>query len=89
MLAFDDTIQRQDQTYHLESVEFLFDLLSKHRSKTVARSNISSAIIVGGRPRIIELNTRAEADVSRTTLRGGRHALGRRHASATEVVASG
>ena len=50
-------------TYHLESIQLLLDLLSKEGRQAVARSNFASSIILGWWPGVVELYTRAEADV--------------------------
>jgi hypothetical protein len=57
-----------DVSYHFEGVELFLDLLCKHRREPVAGCNVSSAVIVLRRPRIVELNTRAEGNVSFATL---------------------
>ena len=50
------------KTYHLEGVELFLDLLCEHRSQPVARSNLSTSVVIGRRPRIVELDARAKAD---------------------------
>ena len=42
-------------TYHLERVELLFDLLSKHRSQTIASGYLTTTIVFSTWPRIMEL----------------------------------
>lgn len=64
-------------TYHLEGVELLFDLLSKHGRQAVAGCNLASAIILSTGPGIVELDSRAECGISLTdgALRSARNAL--------------
>ncbi len=65
------------RTYHLEGVELLFDLLSKHRRQAVAGCNLTPTVILSTRPGVVELDSRAEGSISFTdrALRGARNAL--------------
>lgn len=51
-------------TYHLESVQLLLDLLSKEGRQAIACSNLTSSIILAWWPGIMELYARAEADIA-------------------------
>jgi hypothetical protein len=65
------------QTYHLESVELLLDLLGKHWCKAIAGCNLTSSVVFSTRPGIMELNSRAERSISlHSALWSGRYALG-------------
>ena len=65
------------QTYHLESIELLLDLLGKHWCETIAGSNLSSSVVLSARPGIVELDTRAECGTSlHSALWSRRYALG-------------
>ncbi len=44
------------QTYHLEGIELLLDLLSKHWRQAIAGRNLASSIVFAARPCIMELN---------------------------------
>ena len=50
-------------TYHLESIQLLLDLLSKEGRQAIACSNFASSVILTRWPGVVELDTRAEADV--------------------------
>lgn len=52
------------RAYHLEAVQLLFNLLSKHWRESVACCNLSSAVIFSTCPSLIELQMRAEAYVA-------------------------
>ena len=59
---------KQDQyctvdTYHLKSIQLLLDLLSKEGRQSITCSNFASSIILAWWPGVVELYTRAEADV--------------------------
>ena len=54
-----------ENTYHLESIQLLLDLLSKEGRQAIARSNLTSSIILAWWPGVMELYTRAEADIAR------------------------
>jgi hypothetical protein len=53
-----------DDSYHLEVVDLFSDLLSEQRRQTVASRNVSTTVILATRPGVVELNARAEHDVS-------------------------
>ena len=55
--------QRTKDTYHLESVQLLLDLLSKEGRQAIACSNFTSSIILPWWPGVMELYARAEADI--------------------------
>lgn len=42
-----------EESYHLESIELLLDLLREHRRQTIASSDLSSAIILRACPSIM------------------------------------
>jgi hypothetical protein len=50
--------------YHLEGVEFLLDLLSKHWRQTVARCDLAPSIIFAAWPSIVELNAGTEGSIT-------------------------
>lgn len=54
---------RHESTHHFEGVELLFDLLRKHGREPVAGRNVSSPVIILGRPCIMELDPWAEGNV--------------------------
>lgn len=51
-------------TYHLESVQLLLDLLSKEGRQAIARRNLTSSIVLSWWPSVVELYARAEADIA-------------------------
>lgn len=56
------------QTYHFEGIELLLNLLSEHWSEPVARGNLSTTIVLRGRPGVMELDAGTEADIPERTL---------------------
>lgn len=67
--------RRAQDTYHLERVQLLLDLLSKEGRQAIACSNLPSSIVLSRWPGVVELDARAEADVaSRKTSRRARQA---------------
>ena len=77
---------RESRAYHLESIQLLLDLLSKHGCETVAGGNFSASVVFHTRPSIMKLNPRTEAYVASKAARRTRHAfrvtacvLGKRH----------
>lgn len=58
-------------TYHFESVQLLLDLLSKNRRQTIASSDFTPTIVFSTGPGLVELDARAEADVTRATWSNG------------------
>lgn len=50
--------------HHLERVQLLLDLLRKHRSEPVASGNLPTAVVVRSGPCVVELETRAERDIT-------------------------
>lgn len=65
--------QHAKDTYHLESVQLLLDLLSKEGRQAIACSNLTSSIILPWWPGVVELYARAEADIAgcKTAWRAG------------------
>lgn len=63
-------------THHLEVVQLLLNLLSKERSQTVARRDVSTSIIFAAGPGIVELYPRAEdKTLGHHRVRGNRSTL--------------
>lgn len=64
--------------YHLEVVDFLLDLLSKHWGEAIARRNLSSTIVLTAWPCLVELDPRTECGITldSSTLRSSWHTLG-------------
>lgn len=58
------TIKLGELTYHLERVEFLFDLLSKHRRQTIACGYFTTSIVFTTGPSVMELDAWAERNVA-------------------------
>lgn len=64
-------------THHFEVVDLLPNLLSKQGGETVAGRNLSTSVVLAARPGFVELNARAEHDISTgNSLRGDRRTLG-------------
>ena len=63
------------KTYHLEAVQLLLDLLSQHGRQAVASGNLSAAVILLGRPGIMEDDAGRKGSVSLAGRRGTRTAL--------------
>lgn len=59
-----DALAVDDDAYHLEVIDLLADLLSEQRRQTVASRNVATTIILAAGPGVVELNARAEHDVS-------------------------
>ena len=51
-------------TYHLESIQLLLDLLSEEGGQAIARCNLTSSVILARWPGVMKLYARAEADVA-------------------------
>lgn len=51
-------------TYHLESVKLLLDLLSKEGGQTIACGNLTSSVILPWWPGVVELYARAETNIA-------------------------
>lgn len=49
---------------HFEGIQLFLDLLSKHWGQPVASSDFAPPIILPAWPRIMELDARAETDIS-------------------------
>lgn len=65
------------KAYHLECVQFLFDLLSQHGCQSIARGNVPSPVILEASPGIVQLYGRTKTDVtSGEAARRAWHALG-------------
>lgn len=56
------------KTYHLEAVELLLNLLCKHWGESVAGGDFATAVIIRGRPGIVELNAWAEAYIPKASI---------------------
>ena len=51
-----------ESTHHLESVQFLLDLLGQERGELVAGGNLTTTIVLAAGPGVVKLELRAERD---------------------------
>ena len=60
--------ERSDRAHHFEGIEFLLDLLCKHRREAVARCNVSTTVVIRCGMGVVELKSRTEANVPRRSI---------------------
>jgi len=55
--------------FHLETIEFLLDLLSKHWSQAITSSNVPTPVILLARPSVMKLYARTKVDILDSAMR--------------------
>lgn len=69
--------RRENETYHFKVIDLLPDLLGEQRSETIAGGDFAATIVFTAGPGLVELDARAEDDISTTdSLWGHGGALG-------------
>ena len=58
-------LKERTGTYHLEAIQLLLDRLRQRRRQSIARRDVSPAIVLPTAPGIVKLHLGAEADVPR------------------------
>lgn len=64
VLADDVLSLHKRQSYHLEGVELLLDLLRKQRSQSIARGNFTAAVVLLARPGVMKDYARRECRIA-------------------------